>query len=55
MVMPFVINVIHNVVHNVIFGSFKGIYDLFQAIMNDKRSQFSVMNGIVNDKMVTIF
>ena len=50
MVMPFVINV----VHNVIFGSFKGIYDLFQAIMNDKRSQFTVMNDIVNDKMVTI-
>ena len=55
MVMPFVINVIHNVVHNVIFGSFKGIYDLFQAIMNDKNSQFSVMNDIVNDKMVAIF
>ena len=34
---------------NVILGSSKGIYDLFQAIMNDKRSQFSIMND--NDKM----
>ena len=43
-----------NVVHNVISDSFQGIYYLFQAIINDKRSQFSVMNDIVNDKKVTI-
>ena len=25
-------------------------YDLFQWIINDKRSQFTIMNEIVNDK-----
>ena len=52
--MVFVVNVVHNFIYDVISGSFKGIYDLFQAIMNSKKSQFSVINDfmkdIVNDK-----
>ena len=52
--MAFVVNVVHNFIHDVILGSFKGIYDLFQAIMNNTKSQFSVINDfmkdIVNDK-----
>ena len=40
---PFVVNVIHNI----ILGR---IYDPFQAIMNDKSSQFSIMNDTVNNK-----
>ena len=39
-----------NVLLNVILGRLSKNYDLSQEIMDDKRSQFSVMNDIVNDE-----
>ena len=50
----FVINVIHNVIRNVIsycnFRQFLRNLLPFSSIMNDERSQVSVMNDIVTDK-----
>ena len=39
-----------NVIHSVILGSFMRNLLPFPVIVNDKRSQFTVMNAIMNDK-----